>query len=194
MRDRILGCSMELFGCYGIKGLTMDALAAELGISKRTLYEYFTRKEDLLGACLQSRLDEQRLFDPTDGGLIDELLALYGGMQRIDLKKAHRFCRELQKFYHPLCKTLLDRLSGYAAVCGKLVGPGITAGYIRREVSPEMVRTAVTGCLMQLFACVSSDYADIRNVLSPETIVIFTRGLCTIKGRTYLDQKLKASA
>ena len=37
MKERIINCSIELFGRYGIKGVTMGAIASELGISKRTL-------------------------------------------------------------------------------------------------------------------------------------------------------------
>lgn len=194
MKERIIGCSMELFARYGIKGITMASIVAELGISKRTIYEYFTCKEELVSTCLQSRLDENRLFDPTDKGLIDELLELYTSMKKIDMKNAQRLCCELQKFYYPVSKMLLERLFDYAAACGKMVESGIAAGYIRPETLPRTIRMAVAGYLMQLFNHTSWNYADVRNVLSPEVILIFTRGLCTIKGRAYLDQKLKANA
>lgn len=46
MKERIINCSIELFGRYGIKGVTMGAIASELGISKRTLYESFTCKSN----------------------------------------------------------------------------------------------------------------------------------------------------
>lgn len=194
MKERIISCSMELFGQYGIKGLTMDAIASELGISKRTLYEHFSCKEQLLDECLHLCLEERRLFAPTGEGLIDELMALYAAMQRIDPKRAYRFCRELKRFYDPLYRVFLQRLFDYAAVCSDKVARGIADGYLRRDVTPSVVRTLVAGYLTQLFAYTDCEYADVRNMLSSETILIFTRGLCTIKGRSYLDQQLKAVA
>ena len=54
MKERIINCSIELFGRYGIKGVTMGAIASELGISKRTLYEHFTCKKQLLEECMMN--------------------------------------------------------------------------------------------------------------------------------------------
>lgn len=194
MKERIINCSIELFGRYGIKGVTMDAIASELGISKRTLYEYFSCKGQLLETCLCSRLDRHRLLALTGKSLIDELIALYAGMRRLDLKKAHHFCRELRKFYASVYKTLLRKLLDYASVCGEYVETGIRDGYIRCDIQPTMVCMAVSCCLTQLFAYADHEYTDVQRVLSPDIIIIFTRGLCTIKGRSYLDQKIKEIA
>ena len=194
MKERIINCSIELFSRYGIKGVTMDAIASELGISKRTLYEQFSCKEQLLETCLCSRLDQQQLFTLTGKSLIDELVALYAGMRRLDLKRAHHFCRELRKFYAPVYETLHRKLLNYASGWGKHVETGFREGYIRRDVQSALVCIAVSGCLTQLFAYADYEYADVRRVLSPDIIVVFTRGLCTIKGRNYLEQKIKEIA
>ena len=48
LRVKILTTAMADFRQRGIRGVTMDDVATELGISKRTLYEIFDKKEDLL--------------------------------------------------------------------------------------------------------------------------------------------------
>ena len=48
LRERIIMTSTEAFTSKGIKCITMDDIAAALGISKRTLYEVFADKETLL--------------------------------------------------------------------------------------------------------------------------------------------------
>jgi len=48
--------------------------------------------------------------------------------------------------------------------------------------------------MTRLFAYPDSEYTDIRRVLSPDIVVVFTRGICTIKGRNYLEQKIKEIA
>ena len=48
IRERIIEGAANLFKTYGIRTVTMDSLAAHLGISKRTIYEVFSDKDELL--------------------------------------------------------------------------------------------------------------------------------------------------
>ena len=52
LRERIIMTATEAFTLKGIKCITMDDIAAALGISKRTLYEVFADKESLLKECI----------------------------------------------------------------------------------------------------------------------------------------------
>ena len=52
-KNRIVECSLKMFLEKGIKSITMDMIAAELAISKRTIYEYFENKEMLVLSCLE---------------------------------------------------------------------------------------------------------------------------------------------
>ena len=49
LRERIILAAVELFTTNGIKSITMDEIAASLGISKRTLYEAFSGQGNLVG-------------------------------------------------------------------------------------------------------------------------------------------------
>ena len=51
MRDKILEKSGEMFLTLGFKSVTMDDIARELGISKKTLYKYFSNKANLVAAA-----------------------------------------------------------------------------------------------------------------------------------------------
>ena len=51
MRETILNKAMEMFLAYGFKSVTMDDIAAQLGISKKTIYQHFANKTDLVEAC-----------------------------------------------------------------------------------------------------------------------------------------------
>ena len=48
MKDRIQEKAMELFMRYGIRSVSMDDIATNLGISKKTIYQYFTDKDNLV--------------------------------------------------------------------------------------------------------------------------------------------------
>ena len=57
LRERIIKETFNLLVSKSYKALTMDEIAQNLGISKRTLYEQFPDKDDLLISCLKSYLD-----------------------------------------------------------------------------------------------------------------------------------------
>ena len=53
-RERVILKSIDLFTQYGIRQVTMDQIASELGMSKRTIYEHFRDKDTLLRECLET--------------------------------------------------------------------------------------------------------------------------------------------
>ncbi len=60
IKERIIEGAAELFKTYGIKSVTMDMLASHLGISKRTIYEVFSDKDELLMGVLKKMAEKQR--------------------------------------------------------------------------------------------------------------------------------------
>ncbi len=54
LKERIIEETSKLFFQNGIKSMTMSDIASHLGISKRTLYEVFKDKEDLLEECFEN--------------------------------------------------------------------------------------------------------------------------------------------
>jgi AcrR family transcriptional regulator len=60
VRKRILDKSQELFFRYGVKAVTMDDIARELGISKKTIYQHFEDKDAIVLAGVADHFDEER--------------------------------------------------------------------------------------------------------------------------------------
>ena len=52
VKERILAKAADLFLRYGIRSITMDEIAAQLGISKKTIYQFFTDKDDMVSAVI----------------------------------------------------------------------------------------------------------------------------------------------
>ena len=52
-KEELLKCSIAKFTQYGSKHVTLDELAKELGISKKTIYTFFKNKEDLVTVVLR---------------------------------------------------------------------------------------------------------------------------------------------
>src|SRR6478672_553263 len=59
-KDRILEKSDELFFRYGIRSVSMDDIAAQLGMSKKTLYQYYADKDELVTAAIEEQLITNR--------------------------------------------------------------------------------------------------------------------------------------
>jgi hypothetical protein len=69
MKNKILNTAIESFLTFGFKSVTMDDIAEKLCISKKTIYNHFTTKTDLVNACVMA------VFDQINSG-IDNICAL----------------------------------------------------------------------------------------------------------------------
>lgn len=77
MPERILRAADELFYRDGIQAVGVDTIAAEAGISKRTLYNHFPSKDALIAAYLTWRM---RPMPETQGAPAEEILAHFDGL------------------------------------------------------------------------------------------------------------------
>ncbi|GAA4449545.1 TetR/AcrR family transcriptional regulator [Nibrella saemangeumensis] len=57
MKEKILTEAEGLFWKYGVKSITMDDIARQLGISKKTIYQHFEDKEDIVFQVVKDKLD-----------------------------------------------------------------------------------------------------------------------------------------
>jgi AcrR family transcriptional regulator len=58
VKERILLKSHELFNRYGIRSVSMDDIAAQLAMSKKTLYQYYTDKDELVTAVFSAVMEK----------------------------------------------------------------------------------------------------------------------------------------
>ena len=89
MEERILDTADRLFYRQGIRVVGVDTVAAEIGISKRTLYNYFPSKDDLIVAYLSRRL---RPIKVTDGPPAEQILEDFDRLERAMRKEGYRGC------------------------------------------------------------------------------------------------------
>jgi AcrR family transcriptional regulator len=60
VKERIIKSALNLFWRYGIKSVTMDDIAKDLGISKRTIYQHYSDKEAILALVIQKEIMDQK--------------------------------------------------------------------------------------------------------------------------------------
>jgi AcrR family transcriptional regulator len=89
MKERILQTADRLFYLQGIRAIGVDTIAAEIGISKRTLYNHFPSKDALISAYLQRRFVKPRAFDKSP---VEQILATFDSLERRFAAKDFRGC------------------------------------------------------------------------------------------------------
>ena len=89
MKERILQTADRLFYLQGIRAIGVDTIAAEIGISKRTLYNHFPSKDALIAAYLERRFVGAR---PSDKPPVEQILGTFDSLERRFAAKDFRGC------------------------------------------------------------------------------------------------------
>jgi AcrR family transcriptional regulator len=89
MKDRILETADRLFYLQGIRAIGVDTIAAEIGISKRTLYNHFPSKDALIAAYLERRFVQPR---PSEKPPAEQILGTFDALERRFASKDFRGC------------------------------------------------------------------------------------------------------
>lgn len=89
MQERILETADRLFYRQGIRAVGVDTIADEIGISKRTLYNYYPSKDALIAAYMSRRLVTLEISDRPP---LDQILGVFDGLERSVVGKRFRGC------------------------------------------------------------------------------------------------------
>lgn len=189
LRERIVVKAMELFRESGIKSITMDDIAASLGISKRTLYEVYRDKETLLKECiLKSQLEmtdflSQVLAKSTN--VMEVILICYQRSIEDFHKTNKRFFEDIKKYpkIYELMNNYRDRDSDSTIAFFKM---GVEQGIFRSDVNFAIVNLLVRE---QLDLLMNTDVCKEYSFLEVYESIMFTyiRGISTEQGAKVLD-------
>ena len=89
MKERILETADRLFYLQGIRAVGVDTVAAEIGISKRTLYNHFPSKDALISAYLERRATSAPASDKPP---LEQILRTFDRLERGFASKGFRGC------------------------------------------------------------------------------------------------------
>ena len=189
LRERIILAAVELFTTNGIKSITMDEIAASLGISKRTLYEVFPDKETLLEECILKSQKDGDIFVKgvieTSGNVLEVLLRCYQwSIERFhDTNK--KFFEDIKKYpkAYRLMKNNRNRSSEDTVNFFK---EGVKQGIFRDDVNFAIINLLVRD---QLDLLMNSDICNEYSFLEVYESIMFTflRGISTEKGARVLE-------
>lgn len=202
IKDRIKGKADELFRIYGIKTITMDEIAGQLGISKKTIYQAYADKDELVDAVIcemigynqqsctahQSKADNaiHEVFLAME--MIQEMFANFNPSILYDMQRNHpvtfdKFSKHKHTFLFQVIKDNVKR--------------GIKEELFREDVNPDVVskirlETMFLPFNQELFPKNKFNLVDLEKQL----IEYYLFGIASIKGYKlilkYQQQRNKA--
>jgi AcrR family transcriptional regulator len=111
-KERILEKATDLFMRYGIRSITMDEIAAQLGISKKTIYQFFTDKDAMVEAVMNEEMKRNeegcRGFSTTAENAVHEIFLAMDSMQEMLKTMNPQLIHDLEKF-HPVASKRLKQ-------------------------------------------------------------------------------------
>lgn len=154
MRDKILRSAMEQISKFGLRRFTVDDIAADLGISKKTFYKYFASKKELISAVVEyhHRLEIERTLQAleTRGCWQDKLEAVIC-CQSPSSNVPLWLLEELQRYFpEEWAKTEGINRFKWEKV-KELVNQGIQRGEVRPDVNLAVLELALNKTVMALF-------------------------------------------
>lgn len=192
-QEKILKASLGLFFKYGIKHVTMDDIARELGMSKKTIYQFYKEKDDLINQLCDMELKEhecqfdvisQKAKDP-----IHEILLTSVKLKEMMQNINPIFFLDLQKFYPVAYKRFQKFMDecGYMSVKKNII-KGMEMGFYRNDLDPDFVakyRMAQIDMLMfgNYFSFEKLSLTRVNELI----LDLFMFGICTIKGHKLIN-------
>lgn len=194
IKDKIVSGSSKLFFKYGIRNITMDAIAGDLGISKRTIYDNFKDKDELLKYCFEANtLKQNKVVDEilnNSENLIEALIKIIKHNVN-NLKLVNPiFFFDIKKYYSKLFELKIKKnneknINRITDILNK----GIREKIFRSEINVEIVALLILEQYkllgnQEIFPDTKFSKAEVFENIS----INFIRGIATEKGLLLVEK------
>ena len=142
-RQEIIEKVRSLYKTYGIKSVTMDDVAHHLAISKKTLYQFFHDKDELVKSVVECDFDKKSLnmkLDLPNLNAIEEVVQYY--KMQINMIKDHKpsFIYDLKKYYPEIFANIQKRMRERIMNNTRSnIAKGINEGLYRKNIDVEII-------------------------------------------------------
>ncbi|GAA3986061.1 TetR/AcrR family transcriptional regulator [Mucilaginibacter dorajii] len=192
--ERIIQGGEDLFLQAGIKSVTMDDIAKHLGMSKKTIYQFFKDKNELVLALVKKKLkeDEDQMleFMSRSTNVIEEMINMTKCSEEMFSRINPIVIHDMQKYHPEAWKEFQNFKSDVlVSTLEELLTKGIKQGYIRPEIDVKIiarmrVNTVELGFNTSLFPVAEFNTWKIQ----VQFLDHFNYGICTLKGYKLLNQ------
>lgn len=194
MRKKIIEVATKAFHSEGVRPVTMDDIAHKMGMSKRTLYQLFADKEDLLLSCVTEHEKQDRLRveeEAKQASNVLEFIIMEFQRKLRDLERiTPAFLTEVVR-YPKVMEFYRTRHCENADMAVEFLEKGVEQGYFRPEIDFRIVYDMLQSNLEfyqrnpKIFKKYSFSHV-FRN-----TVLVFFRGCTTPEGCAFMDEYMK---
>ena len=197
LREQILKVATREFTTIGVKSVKMDDIARKLKISKRTLYEIYDNKEQLLLESVARRIHEfdatlERFDSSGEKQVIDIILEFYR-LQMEELRDMNPvYYEDLHKY--PRVMSFLEQVNKeHKAHSKDFFKRGVLEGYFRNDFNYELISLLGNNVMQNVMESKLYNTYSLQDIFR-NVVMLFIRGLCTAKGIQELDRQLESRA
>jgi AcrR family transcriptional regulator len=196
LRQRIIECASSLFFKNGIKSITMSDIAAEAGISKRTLYETFRDKDDLLEACIYNHIQKSdreiaKIIESEENVIVT--LMRFHSLQLTTMWSVGRtIANDLRRYHRELYLRVEAQQNHKITSFIPLLEKGVKQGLIRKDTPFDILLWLFSQQMRTVLddERIPNERYSLTDYLSAMTLN-FIRGMATLHGVEMIDCILK---
>ena len=192
--DRIIAGGEELFLTAGIKSVTMDDIARHLGMSKKTIYQFFKDKNELVIALVKKKIaeDEAQMNEiiSRSANVIEEMINMMKCSEEIVSRINPIVIHDMKKYHPDAWKQFQNFKAGVLVhTMEELLAKGIKQGYIRPEIDVKIiarmrVNQVELGFNTNIYPVSEFNAWTVQQQFNEH----FNYGICTLKGYKLLNQ------
>lgn len=142
-RRMIVDFAMDRFRNFGTRRVTMDELARELRLSKKTLYQYFPSKEALVWVCIEGVIDgvseAVRHAVQADGSVAQRMVAAMRAVARVPQQLSPELIGDVKLEFPHLWERIDERRRAALGTFETMIREGVAAGEIWPTVDPKVL-------------------------------------------------------
>ena len=191
MLERVLA----LFIPYGIRSVTMEDIARELGVSKKTLYTEFEDKDDLIRRVIdfdnsQSRTFYEEIYE-SDFNAIQEIFLVNSRIHSFRSRYSATFKHDLKRYYPEIYRSWVreKRAQMYKVIIENL-RKGKREGIYREEIREEAIGSLYLARMEMLdHSDIIQEHATGSYEFMKEIFSYHLHGICNEKGLKILSQQ-----
>lgn len=195
LKTRIIKETFKLLGTKSCKSITMDEIANNLGISKRTLYEQFQDKKTLLEESLNSHFEygqsqSEKIIDSSENSLISFMLLMQKANKATSVI-GYDLIKDINKYYPEIYNnTIIKHISFFKEISNQLIKKAIDEGLLIENIDICFLHNILQ---LNLFYASRNEYLALNSNFTPSYIAnahlfIIIRGASTIKGIEIIDK------
>lgn len=191
-RERIIEHAAGQFLSNGIRNITMDELAEQLGMSKRTIYELFKDKKELVMECMKYFEKEKAKFNQeilrSSENSFDALLNLFNANKDFLLKTSRSFYDDIKKYFPEVSQYRECQKKNLKNRFNDIFQEAKEEGFVLESLDPAILSELFTEELFSFFDEKQLLQEKFRFKEFYETMYLtFFRGIATDKGRAVIN-------